>query len=314
MSEHKRYPFFEAALVGILIILGVTTVGQRLNVKAPAHPTAVARNDALQDVVTPTVSLPPFAVADVLPQASPKPAVQTVGDVYRIQTAPAPRADELRLEGPAKAKPGQIVRLQLLGTPPIDVSKPLVEQLGWASLMQMKVLSAQDGATLDGSLIVAFPLSLQLRLEFVAEKPGDYWIVIDWNHEKPQLLTHRITVEGAQPTPGPTPGPTPDPTPPPGPKYAVIVEESSQRTPAVAAIIKDPSLRDWAAKEGHVLRVVDKDSQVPADLEPYVKLAAGKKLPRLIVVEKTTGKIFVDTDLPGTSEQVKTLIGTAKKE
>lgn len=225
------------------------------------------------------------------------------GTLYKVQTVPPPAvAGDLRIEGPAKAKVGQMVRLNLIGTPTVDVTKPLAEQLVWASSMQMRVLSAQEGATLDGSLVIVFPLALQLRLEFFTDKPGDYWIVVDWNYEKNQLLTHRITVEGEGPTPKPTPGPTP------GPKYAVIVEESSQRTPQIASVIKSTGLRDWAASQGHVIRVVDKDAKVPADLEPYVRLVAGKSLPRLIVATMQ-GNILVEEDLPVDIETVKQKIG-----
>lgn len=107
-----------------------------------------------------------------------------------------------------------------------------------------------------------------------------------------------LSTSAPEPQPDPTPGPTP-----PGPKVVVIVEESSQRTPAQAKLLLDPTWRRQLAQAGHVVYVADKDAAVPPDLQPYVAMTAGKRLPWLIVATKS-GRIVREMPLPTTADSI----------
>lgn len=84
-------------------------------------------------------------------------------------------------------------------------------------------------------------------------------------------LTYTLTRDG-EPEPGPDPQPDPKPEPEPEPTppenlWAIIVEESLDRTPELAAVYASPKVRDLF--EWRRFRVVDKDGPVDPDMEPW---------------------------------------------
>lgn len=103
---------------------------------------------------------------------------------------------------------------------------------------------------------------------------------------------------------GPVP-PPPPPPPPPTELWGIVVEESSQRTAGQAAIITSTEIRDLLGKDN--FRVVDKDSEVQADMKPYVDRAKTRKLPQLFLVDKM-GYVFFEGDLPADKAATAALI------
>jgi hypothetical protein len=104
------------------------------------------------------------------------------------------------------------------------------------------------------------------------------------------------TIKGGQPDPGPDP-----PVPPPGTRWALVVEESSTRTPAQANL--------WTALRKDLplsrLLIVDKDSRADS-LRPYLSsIPAGTPLPVLCVVHQATGEVVRVVPVPGTVEAFK---------
>lgn len=90
-----------------------------------------------------------------------------------------------------------------------------------------------------------------------------------------------VTLSGClPPTPGPGPSPDPDPRPNPTPitsdAWLIVVEESADRTPATAEIIRAlPTL-------GHPFRVYDDDS---SDAAAYVAAVRQVRKPALLIVK-----------------------------
>ena len=220
-------------------------------------------------------------------------------DVPGFGATEAAQADGIGLVGPATANAGAEITLRLTGTPPLDLTLPLVDQLGW--LMgpdRMYCYCAAPGfglAPLDvrGELVFgAAGATMQPLLRVICQQPGEYRVLVDWNTGQNQLVAHTVVV-GGTPGPGPDP-PPPDPTPPPpGPiqgMWIIVVEETNERTPQQGAVIGDPLSRTWTTANGHHVRIVDRDSkdetgQPPQDVAGWIKEAEGATLPRLFLVQ-----------------------------
>lgn len=102
------------------------------------------------------------------------------------------------------------------------------------------------------------------------------------------------------PSPSPKPGPNPpDPVPVVDTAWLVVLEESSERTPDAAAVIRAlPSL-------GFAFRVYDDDS---ADAAGYLDAANGVSRPTLLVLDKN-GNLLRAVGLPDTVDGLKRLVG-----
>lgn len=154
--------------------------------------------------------------------------------------------------------------------------------------------------------------------------PGRYVILQSWENaagEKRQAFAFTDIVAGEEGPPPPNPPfPPLPPDPPvvePGPRWVIIVEETKDRTPQQAAVLTDSSFRQWIATAGHDYRMIDQDVQnragtVPAACVPYLDLAKGKTLPRLFIVDGSSGdsqgKVLFSGDLPSSAAALKTLI------
>jgi len=110
-----------------------------------------------------------------------------------------------------------------------------------------------------------------------------------------------------QDAPGPEPGPEPQPDPnPPAELWAIVVEESGERTAQQAIVMADPEIRGLF--KASRFRIVDQD-EAAADMRSYVKRATdkGMKLPALFLVSPE-GKVHFEGDLPATVAETKALV------
>jgi hypothetical protein len=108
----------------------------------------------------------------------------------------------------------------------------------------------------------------------------------------------------------------------------VVIEESSQRTPAQASVVLSPSIASWVQAGGHKWYVFDRDAEsagrvpvcdsrgcrteqragVDAGFKPFFDAARGKPLPRLVIAVQGQGKILSETALPATAGDTLTLL------
>lgn len=151
----------------------------------------------------------------------------------------AAAAEPISISGPDKVKPGDTVICTLAGTPAVDLSKPLVEQLQWLiGPDQMFVFVQMPGSPMvplevEGTIVFgASGATMRPRVSFPAGTPGEYRVIVDWNKGQNQLAEKVVVVEGGQPDPFPQPDPQPDPgpVPPLSQLYVTILEESSDRS------------------------------------------------------------------------------------
>lgn len=219
-------------------------------------------------------------------------------------------ADPISIIGPTEANSGNTVVCRLAGTPGIDLTKPLLEQLQW--LMgpdQMFAYIAMPGQALvpldvEGTIVFgAGGATMRPQVSFPVADAGEYRLIIDWNFGQNQLVSHTITVGG--PDPDPFPGPDPQPLPPLSKMWVIVVEETKQRTPAQAQILLDPILRKWLTTNGHEIRIVDQD-QPSADLKGWVA-KAGDALPYLFLVGGDGGDPAWRGPLPETRDEMRSL-------
>ncbi len=92
---------------------------------------------------------------------------------------------------------------------------------------------------------------------------------------------------------------------------------SHDRTPAQAAVIASPALRQYAAAGGHVFAAIDKnvkspDGSTPAKFKEWIDYAAsrGAALPHIFVTAKDSGQLLYDGPLPATEAEA---LSIAKK-
>ncbi len=108
-----------------------------------------------------------------------------------------------------------------------------------------------------------------------------------------------------QPVPQPQPDVTPivDPQPVPIGNVAAIyvIEETSERTPEIAAVLLDP----WWVSSGIKFGIYDKD--VP-EVASVVQAVSGIKLPAIVCVDRDR-KVLYRGELPTSIEGVKKLAG-----
>lgn len=83
--------------------------------------------------------------------------------------------------------------------------------------------------------------------------------------------------------------------------WVLVLEESSDRTPEMAALLADP----WWHSSGVKFRVYDKDS---ADAADVVKAVGNTPLPALLIVDPKGKRLHVGK-LPASIDGIKALIG-----
>ena len=155
---------------------------------------------------------------------------------------------------------------------------------------------------------------------FTSGLPGVWTFIAAANAETgpPLIASHVITIGEPIPVPPTPPVPPPippdpptPPTPPAGPRWVIILEESAERTPQLAAVITSPTLRRYLSdNKHHPLRTADKDSQA-AWLQPYLERAklANAPMPALLIVAdpiagSSAAKVLHIGPVPATAEAV----------
>ena len=218
---------------------------------------------------------------------------------------------DIGITGPDTADPAQEVTCRITGTPTIDLSKPLVDQIDWlVGSRRMTVwlcIPEQEAVQLDVRAEMVFSAAgatLQPLVRFPVGGPGEYRVLVDWNPDPAQLVWHTLKVEGEEE------GDDDPPPPPPGPLASmrvIVVEESLRRSPLQAQILLDPTLRQWLTKNGHEIRLVDKD-QPSADLQKWIA-QTGSALPYLFIVDPSSGgdKAVWEGPLPASQEEFREL-------
>lgn len=93
----------------------------------------------------------------------------------------------------------------------------------------------------------------------------------------------------------------------------MIIEETGEAVGTRGAMFASRKLSDWITAKQTVWRVADKDAknaagQTPADLVPYINLAAGKKLPQIFILDMATNKLLLQGDCPTTADALLALM------
>lgn len=208
------------------------------------------------------------------------------------------KATPIAITGPATLEVGQEGLYRLSGTPAVDLSKPLLDQLAWAlgegRMFVYLLAPGQPAAPLEVRLelvIAAGGATLQPVIHVTPLVAGEHRILVDWNFEQDQLAEFLITVGG-----GPEPEPDPIPPPTPGKRFVLVVSESGERNGAMGAALVN--FRQWLVSSGHEWRIEDPDlkdksNKAPAWFQAYLDQikSAGVPLPALVVgVPSADGK------------------------
>ena len=210
----------------------------------------------------------------------------------------AAKAQSIVIVGPAALAVGQDGTYRLTGTPPVDISKPLLDQLGWAlgeDRMYVYGLAPKAAhAPLDVRLelvIAASGVTLQPVIHYTPAIAGEHRLLVDWNHGQDQLAEILIQVgPKPDPDPDPDPGPDPDPDPepdpippPPGERFILVVAETGTRTAQQFQAIS--GLTSYLKTTKHQWRTVDPDAvdystgKTPEWLRGYLEAIAEAKVP-----------------------------------
>ena len=93
----------------------------------------------------------------------------------------------------------------------------------------------------------------------------------------------------------------------------VLVEETGEAVATRGAMFADRKLADRIKAKATLWKVVDKDvvdasGKPPADMVPYLNLAAGKKLPILFLLDLDTRKLVYQGDAPMTAPAMLALL------
>jgi len=119
---------------------------------------------------------------------------------------------------------------------------------------------------------------------------------------------------------GPVPPPPPPPPPPPVPTelWAIIIEESAERTPQQAIVLASPKVRamfkGWRLFDP--MKSPTEPNPVPVELQPYVDRVnnpeAHLSKPVLFLTEPK-GTVYFEGPLPETIPAIEALVGKIKK-
>jgi len=210
------------------------------------------------------------------------PTTVIAGDSFTIVHDETAEADVITMSGPDVAEPGDEVAVRVGGTPSIDLSLPLTDQLHWLiGEDAMVCYLASPGQeliplTVRGELVFS-PLgpTMELVMRFPVGEAGEYRVICDWNYQTNQLVEHIILVEGEygpdpQPDPEPEPEPDPSPNPPLSSLRVRILEESDDYNQGESGAL----LNDHLEQVTTYLNQIQVDWEVWDDDQP---VAAGYK-------------------------------------
>lgn len=214
------------------------------------------------------------------------------------------KSQPITLVGPATLNVGEMGVYHLTGTPTVDISKPLLDQLGWAIGVDRMYLYSQSPGSLKLPLIVELKLVIGADgvtcvpvIGFTPRVAGEHRLLTDWHFGQHCLAEILIVVGGDGPEPDPDPIP-----PPPGPlaeMWLIVVEDRQQRTPEQAWVLLDPTVREWMEANGHHFRILDRTKKT-SDLMEWISRATAQTehaLPYLFVVDDS-GVVFFEGPLP----------------
>jgi hypothetical protein len=252
----------------------------------------------------------------------------------------AAKSTAIALSGPSTLNVGQDGVYRLSGTPAVDLSKPLLDQLGWAlgaDRMFLYVLApSQPKQALDARLelvISAGGVELQPVIHLVPTVKGEHRIVVDWNTGQNQLAEILVMV-GGDPNP-PNPPDPPDPPDPPNPtsKWQVVFFHASgtlDNLPrAQIDMLSGLVFRDEVTAKGDrfvgsfnvdsvakTVRTCDGTKcwttyAMPAELVPFFNAVKGDPMPRVAIAPINGGAVR-DFPLPENAAAFWTLLGGQK--
>ena len=184
-------------------------------------------------------------------------------------------------------------------------------------LMLSAIAQADDGIRPDSHFKVPFavdgdPVVNRSTIRMVEGKP---YLVVLYVKGDSIKETHYLLTRQDAPDPEPDPDPDPDPDPKPVALWAVVIEESSQRTPEQAAILASPQVRGLFVKDR--FRIYDpldvNDPVPPVELAPYVTRALTQrtKWPWLFLVSPD-GDVQWEGTLPETVTEMESLVNQHK--
>ena len=208
--------------------------------------------------------------------------------------------EDMVLTGPDSAKVGESIRLRLDGLPSVELAKTMNEQLSWMSKVRV-ITSAPKGVansdyTLDQQLsIKVSPFQWTFALDFKANKPGDYIVIVDWNEGNFGLTFHRIVVGGSAVPPADPTLPPEDPNHPPNPskidRVTWVWEKDNGPVPrhvaaALQRINADRSAGVFASDFED--DTVDGDGQVPDQYKAALEASKTAGVPVLVFQSGST--------------------------
>jgi len=146
---------------------------------------------------------------------------------------------------------------------------------------------------------------------FTGNKAGRHFLVVIVVRDgKPLAASLCVDVGGVNPDP---------PIPPEEDLWgAIIIEETSKRTPEFAKTILSPKMSSFFKNSGLELRIVDQDvvdidGETPDDLKSYIDEAKTGKLPMLFVMG-VKGTEYYKGNVPGSAGEMIELIQKFTKE
>jgi hypothetical protein len=218
----------------------------------------------------------------------------------------------------------------------VDLSKPLLDQLGWAlGADRMFVYALAPGKpklALDVRLelvIAAEGVTLQPVIRYMPTVKGEHRIVVDWNHGQDQLVDAIVQV-GKGPDP-PDPDPDPDPPLPPVSKWQVMffheADQLDNLPTAQVDILSGRVFREALEAKGHSFEGCYDVSAVAKtgrtcgpmgcvtptapDFAPWWAAVKGDPMPRIAIAPLSGGDVR-DFPLPADAAAVFKLLESTK--
>ena len=123
-----------------------------------------------------------------------------------------------------------------------------------------------------------------------------------------------VVIGGEEPDPEPEPNPIPPPPPPIEEELwgFIIIEESADRTPQLAAILTSTEVFNYLESSGLNHKIADPDvtdesGKIPDDMKPYIEDAKDEGMPMLFIMG-TEGGEFFRGPVPKTSKALIALL------
>lgn len=236
-------------------------------------------------------------------------------------------ADPISITGPDTAKNGEVVTCRLAGTPTIDLSKPLLDQLAWLmgadQMFAYLAMPGQQMVPLDVEGTIVFGASgatMRPQVSFTAADPGEYRLIVDWNFGQNQLVEHVVTVEGDQVNPQPGPDP-PGPIPHGSPLFFLVLETESKTADQETILL---SIRKHLEQTSHQYRLLDPSQQEKTEwVKSCLQYLADNQVqvPALVASVQTSGTSFPNgvvcfsaTSWPGRADEAVAWIKARESE